>query len=233
MATVHLEAEASFDELRHIGVAISGSERQRHTGVLYQFESQPVRLLHLAFHHALTNESPSADYGWVQCQALTDDEAHDFAMWINEVWAQNANNIPYSINYWKGAHFSPDGKFVPAASGDGLTCATFVMALFENFGWELLDTENWSGRDSDREFQQNVVDALANPRFVVQTEEARNHREAQIQYIGSAARFRPEEVTAAVGDWDFAPIPQDEAEAAGEDVLDQMREKGMLRPSRR
>lgn len=65
---------------------------------------------------------------------------------VETVWLRyERNGIPWGIAY-EGTAFQPDGELVLGRGCTGLTCATFIMALFSAAGVELIDTAAWPFR---------------------------------------------------------------------------------------
>lgn len=227
---------ATAGNVPRIAAVISGGEEQRHLGLLYRRGDAAMRKLHLGFHHYLCDESPELDgtSAWIGCTDLDDSEANTFATWLAKIWEKNHKRMPYGIKYWRGPHFDPvTGAYLESETGCGLTCATFVMALFEAFRHDIVDIESWPIRDSDADFQGHIVRALQDPRYVrtieIESAEHQAHIKAQIECLGKAPRFRPEEVACSVGLYDGEPVTFDVAEPAGQGLVDELREAKVLR----
>ena len=234
----HVLQESTIDNVPRIAAVISGNEDQRHVGVLYRRGDDPLRKLHLGFHHFLLDEEVSVKSAnglslWVGCDDLDDSEANVFATWLAKIFEKNRKTIPYGINYWKGPHFDPaDGKYVQSKEGFGLTCATFVIALFEVFGYEIIDIETWPSRDDDNEFHERIIEMLRNPQQVrnvdIDSSEHQAHIQAQISGMGIAPRFRPEEVASSIGLYEGSALPYQVVEPAGRELVIKMQEAGLF-----
>lgn len=227
---------ATIKSLPRVAVVISGDEEQRHVGVLYRFGDKETSHLHLGFHHYLCDHKPELDgsNAWVGFNYLDEEEANIFATWLAKIWEKNSRRIPYGIMYWKGSHFSPsDGSYISSRLGCGLTCATFIIALFEAFGYDIVDIQTWPSRDSDSIFHEKIISALGNVKYVrsvdIDSEEHQAHIEAQKDNLGIAPRFRPEEVACAVGLYSGDPVGFDQAEMAGQALICDMRKLGVLK----
>lgn len=228
--------DTTFTNVPRIAAVISGGEDQRHLGLLYRRGDAELRKLHLGFHHYLCDDAPDLDgtSAWIGCGDLDDTEANTFATWLAKIWEKNHKRMPYGIRYWRGPHFDlADGKYLPSETGCGLTCATFVMALFEAFRYDIVDIETWPNRDSDVDFQNCIIEALNNPRHVrnvdIDSAEHQAHVKSQIDSLGKAPRFRPEEVACSVGLCEGEPISFQVAEPAGQALVSKMRDSGVFR----
>lgn len=86
------------------------------------------------------------------------------------------------------------GKSLLGPTGLGLTCASFVLAIFEFSGVRLLAYEQWPARPEDRAWRDHVIGLLArspNPDWQAHAAAIRND--------DRTIRYRPEEVTAGAG----------------------------------
>ena len=216
MVYVHSPQKKPYSEVATLAVAISGDEDQRHLGVLIRIEPEEhLKFVHLAFHHDLRCGEPESDAFYVECSGLDPDEQLTFAVWVEAVQDANGPNIPYSFAYTSG-NFDSSGRFIRREDGVGLTCATFVVALFEDFAFPIVDVESWSPRADDVDFQKKIVNALTKccPGA---------HTEAQREAIGKASRFRPEEICGCAHVCDGTPLRFEEGVRLGVEVLTQMR----------
>ncbi len=76
--------------------------------------------------------------------------------------------------------------------GRGLTCATFVLAMFASHGIPLLQLSEWPDREEDRAWQEYIVGVLRKNGADEKHVNAVNE-----QVKRGCARYRPEEVAAA------------------------------------
>ncbi len=174
-----------------IGVAILRTEHGNlHTAVLHRGDSsQPPQLLSQDWHHRLANDAPPPGCRWVDAR-LPPARAVAFAALCRRVYRRNRERgIPYGIRY-EGGRVLPDGLVELAGLTHGLTCATFVMLVFEHAGVPLLEPSTWPARADDAAWHQEIVALLERTRV------PREHVETVRQELG-CARFRPEETAAA------------------------------------
>jgi hypothetical protein len=134
------------------------------------------------------------------------------------LWRKNQRGgIPYAFS-------SPDQSFDPA-TGDyllgpsrfGLTCASFVLAVFQAAGLSLADYATWpADRPGDRQWQEKIVQLL-------EGRADQDHVEHVRREVG-AVRYRPEEVAAAMA---LAPPPAtfQQAEELGRQIIERINER--------
>ncbi|WP_314242571.1 hypothetical protein [Empedobacter tilapiae] len=128
---------------------------------------------------------------------------------ICEVILENKTTVPYNITFHSTKFNQFDGSLELHENDYGLTCSTFIMSIFESIGITLIDIENWNYRDSDKEWQQKVVDYLLKYKDESQANFAK-------QNIG-CFRFRPEEVFSTVSS-DTLPCNLNHCEPLGEKI---------------
>lgn len=191
MNRVYTAKQRSFEDIRHLAIALKAiSPNQRHIGILHQsLEAKQVLMLHLAWHHDLRNDSPSEKYVWVD-PAIPQARAKQVAAFCRKVWRQNKGKIPYAFSPPNDCFDLTTGEFLLGGQRFGLTCATFVMAVFQATGLPLIDLNSWPSRPEDVAWQSQIIELLK------KTDAELTHINRAQQEIGSA-RFRPEEVGAA------------------------------------
>lgn len=223
MVNLYLQKDRPFETNRFLGVVVTGTEEQRHTGILYRTEKDgEVSFLHLGFHYSLLRTTLKDDYCWLPLEGFDEDEQQSLAMWFHSIWENNGSRVPYGINFSTSRHFNSSGAFTASFDDGGLTCATFVLAIFQDFGFTLIDSSSSYRRDDDILFQDKIVSLLADhapPEYVA----------SQRDFIGIAARYRPEEVAGSASSFSEAALTFETAVGLGEDVLSGMRALGALR----
>lgn len=219
MIQLHTPEQKPYFDIPYIGVVIKEvTENQRHIGLLFRTDKQnEPKMLHLAFHYRLQCEQPSGY--WLHCSGFDEDEQLLLAVWFENVWLVNKERIPYGLAYSSNGYFDVSGTFVQSNKNCGLTCATFVMALFNDFGFQIINVDTWESRDSDSVWQNDIVTAMKrdqdnNPKLYSKT-----HIQEQVNNIGIAVRFRPEEVAASAYVFDDVPVSFQTAAKLGKDVL--------------
>lgn len=203
--------DEAFFEFRPIRLAIK--KDASHIGIVFQVEIGGLnRLIHLGFHHELHCQELAAIHNWVSSYAwldlvgFSDRELLQIAVWIETIWNVNGTNVPYGIAYSGSGYFDyTTGRFIQSQTGKGLTCATFVMAVFEDFHLPLLDWNTWNYRDTDQGFLNHIVGCLDDA--VAAGNADAMHVQSQKNALGIAPRFRPSEVAVAGGAYLGEPIP--------------------------
>lgn len=197
---LHDPADRPFDEVVGVGILIKHVEAaQHHVGILYKdpdaAEPRPM-VLELRWHHIVAAEKATASGGylWVEPE-MEPERAYVLAKLCRRI-AENhvtgPSRIAYALKY-QGGRFDDDGVFV-SEGGLGLTCATFVMALFASRGSPLVDWHDWRVREEDRAWLDHVVEMLRHRK----SRATKEHIDAVNEEAKKGcARFRPEEVAAA------------------------------------
>lgn len=215
-----------YPDISYIGIAITGDINQRHVGLLFRTDkNNEPKLLHLAFHQRLwcsTSSQYASEYYWLHCSGFSDDEQLQLAVWFEKVFFINGNRIPYGLAYSSVSHFEQNGAFIQSDRNCGLTCATFIMALFEDFGFPIIDIDSWVSRDGDAAWHDHILDEMKKDQTRHPDLYSDAHINDQISNIGVAARFRPEEVAASANILKDDPVTLQIAEPLGKDVLMQM-----------
>lgn len=215
-----------YPDIKYIGIAIQGTKEQRHIGILFRTNRQdPPKLLHLAFHQRLICESPeyySSEYHWLLCPGFSEDEQLQLAVRCEKIYSRNGRHIPYGLSYSLRGYFKQNGDFNPPEKDCGLTCATFIMAIFDDFGYPIIDIGSWPCREEDAIWHRNIIDAMKNDQERHPELYSREHIGAQEKHIGIAARFRPEEVAGSAHAYIDDPLTFEEIEPLGRSLLEKL-----------
>lgn len=187
-----------FTLMGQMGIAVLIEPGTKHVGVLFRRTIGRIgelRLLHLADHHDVRCSAPTTRYVWTSLDVDPTREVlfAQLCELLEEEYTNSSNAMRSKLGYafhYRGETFDPmNGVFV-TANGHGLTCATFVLAIFATHGMNLLDWANWECRETDTEWQGQVVADMkqksVDPKHV-----------AFIEGEIGCCRFRPEEVAAA------------------------------------
>lgn len=187
-----------------------------HVGFVYAANDDGARrVLHQAWHYD-TRDQPLSEF-------LADEDTPTPRLWIEPSLGVDDQNdlrtmaalvasrirdqqLPYALRRADAA-IQRDGRVV-LGSSLGLTCATFVTALFDAVGVPLLDEETWSERNAARIAEDNAAQGrIADWLSARHPAHARRVREAEV----GCTRIRAEEVAVASG---MAPHPVFFADAA-------------------
>ena len=123
-----------------------------HAGLLHRSKDGTARVLHLGWQDRL-----SCDWPWPRLWAAPEVEPECLravAALCRLIWKNYETDrlFPYAIK-WAGSHFDSSGKLQLGDGARGLTCATFLLAVFQSFGITLVREETWPVRpEEDRAF---------------------------------------------------------------------------------
>jgi hypothetical protein len=208
----------AFDTVEDLGIVIRtlGPHRQVHVGVLYKIGSASAVNLNLRDHLDLRDEAPTDAYCWMQIRL--DEINRRLLASLCKLIASKSKTVPYGFTY-NGQYFTKAGEYVHHDAGHGLTCATFVMALFATYSIPVLQTSQWPASD----FQDQTWQA----RRVAEIERGRGGFLASAigRFVGHP-RYAPEQVAAGAVD-SGRPRAFDHAQKLGSRIL---RDLAKLRP---
>lgn len=175
------------------GVGIAVHAMSNHIGLLYHTaDGQAAQILHLAWHHQLKSEipSPTSYPCWVR-PIIPLERALTIAAFCRRMWKLcPQNQVPYGFSM-PNAFFDPSGTVITGPGKVGLTCASFVLAVFEATGLPLISVEDWPApTPEDKAKQSELVEKLR------ETAVSAEHISACEAEIGNV-RFRPLDVAGA------------------------------------
>jgi hypothetical protein len=214
-----------FIEIRHVAIAIAiVHSGQQHTGILHKEEvSDEARLAHLAWHNQLKNGQPKDDYLWVD-PPIPQRRARQVAARCRQILRANYRGIPYAFSPPNDCFDLETGSLLLGPSRVGLTCASFVLAVFDSAGIRLADYDTWPRqRAGDFEWQKHVIEQL-------QEDGASPEHIALVKDEMGATRYRPEEVAACAAA-NQVPCPFSVADPLSQKVLEALELHG--KPLRR
>lgn len=194
-----------------------------HVGIWYRADDEGTRRhLHLAWHHRLMDEPDlEASALWVE-PMLDEFEAADVSTSARLIASRHRDGlVPYGLRLAAG--FNPDGA-LQLNGGLGLTCATFVMRVFEHASVPLLDEKTWDSRRSAERVREDEEAQSALVRHLRERPQSHRHALLVEQEVG-CTRFRAEEVAAASG-LSGRPAPFARVEPQGRKVLAAVRTRG-------
>lgn len=186
MTTHHLRFAG--DEIQGVAVAVRRTSPgvSTHTGVLHRHTNGQLFLLHLGGDCDLSCEVFDGTFAWV-IPDLLPEEADEVRAVCRAVWREMPE-IHYSFRFDPEAVLDRNSaQVISQYAPFGLTCSTFVMAVFNPAHLRMIDITGWPARADDarwygallRYMQRNSVD----PAHI-----------ARIQSDVSCIRIRPEEV---------------------------------------
>jgi hypothetical protein len=186
------------DSNSQLGIAVGESEPgQLHCGIVYKRDDQSI-ILHLLWHHTLgrdTNMSQFYNYLYVEINSLTEERIEAISSMCEVInYRHHARQIPYGIVYTYGTKFENGLVSLDQRVTCGLTCATFILSVFNSAEIKLIDIKSWRPRRSDVKWHEKIVKALE--KFRDYGKVSPEHVE-QVRSERGCARFRPEEVAAS------------------------------------
>lgn len=176
----------------YFGLAIQVSDPasgQFHTATLYRFDG---RLMigdlqnHLVSRRGDARASESLF--WIAPDLSQEDQrilAAKVDAWLDD----NTGKIPYSVAHPGGVVFK-DNVWVGNDPGQGLTCATFIVELFNELGIPFIDVGTWQDRCGDIQWAERILAAISHSM-------PPEHVDAQRKRIGHTVRVRPADIAAA------------------------------------
>ena len=199
-----------------IAFAITGDRRQRHVGMVYRSHNAKTMLLHLGWHRSLRHHEWEGEYHWMELGGLDrelQETLADYAVFVAD--AHPGSSIPYSVIFREGRHFDANGQFINMNDGSGLTCATFLLAIFSDFGLPLIDVSGWpASRDGDFTWLRDILHKLRIYEVLKNKMPTWEWLE-QVRYRHHLKRFRPEEVFATAALFVGQPLSFFDVEPAG------------------
>ena len=175
-----------------------------HSVIIYKWKDK-IKVLDF-YLGKIRNNCSYGDLGnqdYIYVQYNKDSIFYDFAIQIPvicEAIAEKQSLLNFGITY-NNTTFDKDGNLLLQNSDYGLTCATFVLSVFESAGITLIDGNSWKSREEDLEWQKYVLNFFKNKEKEA-LEELIKHFESNL----GCFRFRPEEVAVASS---FDNLPSD------------------------
>ena len=164
-------------------------DNSTHIGILH-VQSGSELLLHLEWHCRLTSEAPTEDWLVVNLK-INKDRLTQVAAKCRQVLGANARGgIPYGFSEPNDCFDIRDGHYLFGPTKHGLTCSSFVVAIFRYAGVNLVQSNTWPNRSEDAIYQAQLVARL------IETNVDADHVDFVRTLVG-AIRYRPEEVAGA------------------------------------
>ena len=193
---VHDPIKIPFDAVRHAGIAITESYPDVwHVGMLYKVDGGSPRICHLKGHFDFKDESPPEGYFWLQAAYKNEITLRNIAAFCAVVGPINVDQIPFGYRYNEARqHFElKSGKFLGQGIQDGLTCATFVLAIFATLNIPFIRLTEWTTDPMDALWQMQLQEAMARHLKLPPS----SPEVAEWAKQAGAVRFRPQDVAAA------------------------------------
>jgi len=183
-----------------ISVGHQSVEGNLHNKLLLNFNNNKLEI-HLAFHHAFTCSEiiDTQSYIWdiPKIHPLRLKSVAARCLSIIDFQKDNSNLLPYAFGYQAMRRFNKEGMYSDYENGYeyGMSCATFILTVFNSVGIDLLDWKNWSDRVEDRDVFKKLLMLLLSG--VRSGTVSRAHYE-NVRSESNVPKIRPEEVFSSV-----------------------------------
>ncbi len=180
-----------------VGIAVTKTTHgNMHTGITYQWRGENY-LYHQAFHIDTRLErfdAGVAELGGatlVVALPLRPERLKAVAGFLDHLGKINYQH-PYTLKYDPKATIDRElGKLV-SKDGKGLSCVTFVLAIFQTFKIRLIDASTWpQNRPEDLKAQQNLIE------WLIKNNKATPEHIKDVREESGCLRVRPEEACGA------------------------------------
>ena len=176
-----------------VAVAISRGAVGLHAGLVYHDQFQRRHILHLEMHERLA-VTERVD-GWAFATPAIDPEELSLLAGFCELRASLRSKVPYGFRF-ETSTFADDGELQLGAGEIGLTCATFVLAVFNWAKISLLSESTWTERSPERVAEDDAAQAALVALIRLRKLAPVSHADQLESEVG-CLRFRVEEVAAA------------------------------------
>ncbi|GAB01775.1 MULTISPECIES: hypothetical protein [Acinetobacter] len=189
----------------------------RHTGFIILKQNQELSIAHLCGkNYRFERYEGTYVYTWIN--ELDEAIIVPLMARLKNLSLKKTIDVEYSPIYsGNGVLDDKNGKYIvdPKFPTEGLTCATFVILMLENFGVNLIDKNSWKITEEDTIWFERMLNDCF---FLFQDHFLEKLREDKGKY----PRFRPEQVVAAACLYEDDPISFDEANEASKEILRQL-----------
>lgn len=186
-----------YEQVNLLGIAVS---KGTHTAFLYIKEDDDddkPYLMHLNGYNKLLNDIPHDQYVWVDLP-ISESQKQNIIDYIEKVYVNSRGKIPYDIA--SQAFFKLDGSLIKKDEFGGLTCATFVLSVFECLGHHLIDHNTWPRTQTNQEDIKRWLPIVSILAAVIFKAKRHEYKRRILKFFkGDLRRYRAEEVAAAGG----------------------------------
>jgi len=196
-----------------------------HTGILCRYQGQ-LHVIHQAWHEMLKIAPDSGNFPCVipnlLPEEMNDVTANCRLLILRRMQGKPRQRLPYGFSQPQTPRIDADGEVI-LGGGAGLTCSTFVLAVFEAAKVPWIDLSDWSRREEDdaRHEQLLLKMRMGIPEFGIPPAQSEHIRKVEKEL--PCIRVRPEEA-AAPGLADRLPIGFEQAERFGHWILERLAE---------
>lgn len=196
----------------HSSIVLKKTDHGFHTGIVYRDSDEgSVSILHLAFHIDLINDDfktlntesnlwGESDF-WVIPIEFEISFQRTLSAYCSNILTRNEILMKESLD--KGimygllsgdSRFIDDGSLILGKGCSGLSCSSFVIAVFNSIGIKLVDMSKWPSRPSDIEHHTLLLSWLKGRCLKLGHTEHYQRVEKEV----GCPRVRPSEATAAL-----------------------------------
>jgi hypothetical protein len=220
-----MRVDRFHDPAPQLAIFIMRTENGTHTGILYR-SSGVLFIMDLQWHEMLRCEPCHKPHHFVV--PVLEEEEIDGIVGMCRLIHRRHNveqryRIPYAFQPGNNTRFNLQTGELMLGDGLGLSCSTFVLAVFESVGVSLVDFNGWPQRSGDNERHEILLKDMRSgiPKHSIPP--AAPEHVAKVEASLPCIRVRPEEVAAA-GLFDDLPVPHAQLEPAGRWILERLRE---------
>jgi hypothetical protein len=219
--------EANFndqcDNVQHVALLIMRTPGGTHTGILYRVDGD-LHALHQCWHLMFRFERIPKSYACVTPNLLSeefDSVVGTCRLFVQRIQQRGCPRFPMAFSQPQRTKISAEGEVIWDGSV-GLTCATFVLAVFGAAHIPLVDLSGWRRRPEDDARHEALLLDMERGLPDLNVSPADPSHIARVRAELPCIRVRPEEVAGAALFSD-RPVGFELAEQAGLWILDHLR----------
>ena len=213
------------DNVQHFAVLIILTNSGTHTGVLYRLSGE-LYVVDQCWHLCFRCKPADRPMACVVPDLLEEEFQSIVAvceLFVRRTLRAGIPRIPMGFAQPKNVTFSADGEVVWDGSV-GLTCATFVLSIFEAAKIPLVELSRWRRRSGDDARHEELLLLLERGDASNGIPKASQDHIARVRAELPAIRVRPEEVAGAAMH-PVRPVGFELAEQAGLWILDRLKSR--------
>ena len=222
-------------KIEHVAVLVGRpSRRFLHAAIAFRASDRSLKAIHLTLSGEVERGSLYGEcldgYAWAEPKVNPDWLAMIAAHCESILMRPGPVKFNYAFAYLKSTVLTDDGTSMRIEGETvGLTCATFVLAMFDYHKLTLLDLDSWKFREDDAKWQRSIFETYLKGKATDWGLDKSVLERIEKEISVPCLRFRPEEVFASclVGDH---PAKFDPTVKYAEWVVYQIDNNGSLHP---
>lgn len=208
-----------------LAIFIMRTEDGTHTGLLFRFND--VLIIQDQLWHERFRSSHCGKLPHFVVVMLEPEQEHDVRMMCQTIHKRQSGGdpsrryqIPYAFRYTNKTHINQGTGEVNLEDGAGMSCSTYVLAVFQSVGITLVNIGTWQTREGDIARHEALLQKMREgiPGW---SPPAPPEHIALVERETNCMRVRPEEV-AATAMYDDHPATFAQLEPAGAWILSQL-----------